>query len=499
MKRIWPLLVVFVLPPLGGRIGPSGTGVPPNVGGVPIGGGIGSAFFVSCSLGSGGAGTQLSPFGSLAQAQTAMRSSNIKTAIVSGTCNLSANWNFTSADTGETWEAACGQITAINGQMTTVNQPNVTTECAGIAATSNGYYIYVNGANNLSFYGFTFENLATQANSWGNGGLIIENSTGDTIRWNTFSNVAMAAISLYRASGDTGGNDRAVIDSNTVNGVNDGYPTNYNMSLTSGTDGLCFSPGAVIFNGPINVGAGNNVQVTHNLIENTQGGGVQFQGNNETIDSNILINTNQECYDCGGFYTYNETGVTYTGNVLTNNNVQLANTTYQNESLASPIYFDGGGTSDITATGNAVCATAAPGGNGNSGLWLMANTGGNNIVVENNIVGVSYAPLIAYYDASGTGNLLEHNIFYSTGVFPTYIVQIGGGTACPTDSNNLYWSATGATIPTGQCADSSPIYSNPGFSNISTCNFAMSNPPSGFTALTTNRGPVANTFCPGGY
>jgi hypothetical protein len=437
------------------------------------------------------------PYGSLAQAQTAMEnSSTTKTAIVSGTCNLSANWTLTSADSGETWEAACGQVTTINGGMTTVTEPNVTTECTGIGASSDGYYVYVNGANNVAFYGFTFENLATEgADTWGSGGLIFNNSAGNTVRWNTFNNTAMAAITLIEPTSST------TIDSNTINGVSDGYPTNYNMSNTSGTDGLCFSPAAINMMdiASIPTGTGNNNSITHNLIENTQGGGINLNGNDTTVDSNVITNTGSECFDCGQIYSCDTTGNSYTGNVITNNSIQnFANSTYGNVSLASGLYFDCGGPSNLTVTGNAVCATSAVGGDGNSGPdIIMANGGGSNIVVENNVFGVLYGPNVAYYSGT-TGNLLENNIFYSSDAFAGTVVQNGGG-SCPTDTNNLYWSATGATIPNTQCVDSSPTYANPGFTNYSSCNFAMSNPPSGFTQLTTDRGPLANTVCPGGY
>jgi hypothetical protein len=465
------------------------------------------AFYVNCNLGSGGIGTATNPYGSLAQAQAAMEnSSTIKTTIVSGTCNLTSNWKLGPSDSGETWKADCTQGATINGGVTTRSQPNGTTECvasSGFWSQTNGYLINANGANNLSFYSFTFENMASELccgpNASG-GGLVLENGTGATVRWNTFLNSTMSAITLEYMN-------NSLIDSNTFNGVSDGYPSGFNIATTSGTDGLCYVPAAVNFQNsgqtvapPNGSGGGgaNNVTVTHNLFENLQAAAVNYSGSNELIDSNVITNAAQECYDCGTIYTY-DPPQTYTGNRVTNNSISNFGGPYASTDHAEGIYIDGG-SSNNTITGNAVCSTQGSGGDGNSGITLfLADGAGKNNTVTGNVFGISYTEPVAYYGGQ-SGNMLQHNIFYSTGSFPGWIVAYGSQAACPTDTNNLYYSDKGASIPNSQCVDTEPIYANPEFTNDTSCDFSMpANSPAvmqaGFIPLTTGRGLLPNTVC----
>ena len=148
---------------------------------------ITSAYYVNCALGGGGSGTAASPFGSLAQAQSAMENSGIKTAIVSGTCTLGGTWNFSPADAGETWEADCGQSATING--------------------NNAYAISATNATGLTFYGFTFDNLISA--DWGDDAELT--GSNYTFRWNTFNNCVQGCI-------NGPGIESSIFDSNTFNG-----------------------------------------------------------------------------------------------------------------------------------------------------------------------------------------------------------------------------------------------------------------------------------------
>ncbi|MDP9052689.1 MAG: RICIN domain-containing protein, partial [Acidobacteriota bacterium] len=71
-------------------------------------------------------------------------------------------------------------------------------------------------------------------------------------------------------------------------------------------------------------------------------------------------------------------------------------------------------------------------------------------------------------------------------------------------SNNLYFSASGASIPNGPGAfDASPVYADPHFSAPSSGNYSMpgSSPAFsmiGFQALPTDQGPVSNSDSSGG-
>ena len=445
-----------------------------------------AAYYVNCSDGSGGSGTASSPFGSLAQAQSAMENSSIKTAIVSGNCTISSGWNLSVADSGETWEAACGQVTTINGGGTG--------------------YINVNGANNFAMYGFTIENLGTGV-LWDKGGLDLsggsEPITGDVIRWNTFLNCTMDCIVAMGIS-------NSVIDSNTINGVSDGYPAGFNIDSTESTDGLGFVPAAISIWGGANASptSSSNNLITNNLIENTQGGGVTFWGNNNIIGSNIITNTGTELFDGGAIYS-SDPGHVETGNQITNNDITNFGGAEALTDWTSAIYLDCG-VSNVLVSGN-ICS-------GGCGGAAFAGFGsGNNTTVENNIFDLSSGQQLGLAPYQGTcpvvvtsGNSFKQNIVYSSGSFPNPLwTNGGGGRLPPTDTSNLYYSASGATIPNNSgpysgIVDSNPIYANPEFADPAANNYSMpSTSPAytqaGFQPLSTNRGPSLNPVCPNGY
>jgi len=352
-----------------------------------------AAYYVSCSLGSGGSGTASSPFGSLAQAQSAMENSSIKTAIVSGTCTLDNDWNFSSADDGETWEAACGQVTTINGGVTQASMPSGG-ECTHATSTTNGYLINATEANNLTFIGFTFNNLASGvvAGYMDGGGLLIGGS-GDTIRWNTFTNCHMGCITGY-------GVGNALIDSNTMNGISDGYPSGYNIDDTESTDGLCYVPAAIW----IDDGTAPYT-ISNNTIENGQGGGIHFYGDDVTVSGNYLSALGIEGFDTGGIYSYDPSSVE-TGWVIKNNVIDNYGGAYACSDWAmGGVYLDNG-VSNGTVIGNTIVDA------GTSGIFTH---GGSGLTFENNVIGTDSC-MVGIDNDSSTISTPNNTIETSTSV-----------------------------------------------------------------------------------
>src|SRR5439155_7948696 len=102
-------------------------------------------------------------------------------------------------------------------------------------------------------------------------GMYVKGS-GHTVRWNKFLNCMISCLS---GSGLT----NTVIDSNTIDGQSPGNPAGSTSSAYSAID--------------IWYGSSNN-RITHNLITNTQGGGIAFAAgasdppnNNNIVDRNI--------------------------------------------------------------------------------------------------------------------------------------------------------------------------------------------------------------------
>lgn len=422
-----------------------------TTGGGSTGGGgttSGPSFYVSATGSDFGDGSQTNPFATLARAQQAMQGSTIKTTeIESGTYSL-GSWNLSSADSGETWISHSGAVLDGHGSGY-VNAPHV---------------------NNLTIEGLTFQNLGIAPNV--NGGVNLSGDSGDTIRWNTFLNSDQEVIS-------SAGLQSSLIDSNTFNGVGPGNPPGV----------LTFEYSAI----DLWYGSSGNT-ISHNLIENAQGGGIEFNDgatdpaiNNNVIDSNKLVNVDMSVYDSGAIYMMDRTHSS-TGNKITNNVVDG----YGNGSmtdLTKGIYLDDG-MSNVQVTGNLIYGTA--------GEWGIQFHGGSNDVVQNNIFALQPGEELGLYQSvangtSMTGNDFQNNIVYYQGQPPSSLWEIDGSPSNPlVDSNNLYWSTSGS-VPTN--SDSHPFTADPQFVSPGGGNFMLaSSSPAysdiGWQTLATNQGPL---------
>src|SRR5437667_6379351 len=193
-------------------------------------------FYVAKNGSDNNPGTLSAPFATFGRAQAAMRGSAVKTVTIrGGTYSLAgSSLTFNAADTGETWIPFQTETVVLDG--------------------GGSGYIWTNTANNLTIEGLTFENLGPfpfAANGTGISGMVVGGS-GLTIRWNRFLNCYEDCISGWLSY--------SVIDSNTFDGQFPGHPPNGQYS---------FAYAAIqLWSGP------NNNQITHNLIQNMQGGGI---------------------------------------------------------------------------------------------------------------------------------------------------------------------------------------------------------------------------------
>jgi hypothetical protein len=93
--------------------------------------------------------------------------------------------------------------------------------------------------------------------------------------------------------------------------------------------------------------------------------------------------------------------------------------------------------------------------------------------------------------------VFERNIVYFGTTVPSSLWQviIASSEALPLISTNLYYAASGASIPnTGQTTDSNPYYADPQFTNPSTADYSMpaSSPAYAiqFQPLAKDQGPL---------
>ncbi|MDP9052706.1 MAG: putative Ig domain-containing protein [Acidobacteriota bacterium] len=398
------------------------------------------------------------PFKTLSRAQGAIQgSTTIKNVIVrAGTYSIASGMNFASPDNGDTWLAYPGEVVILEG--------------------SNTGRININGTDRFALEGFQIQNM-------GAGGLDVGYSTNAKIRWNTFLNNNQNAISGYWVVG-------ATIDSNTINGQFPG-------TISGGRGSVPYWA--------IELGIGcNGTKITHNMIKNTQGGGVNFgagptdaPNNNVVMDRNVLVNVNTSSWDTGALYFYDMTHVA-TGLQITNNIVNgNGDGTLTDESIA--IYLDAA-TSNALVSGN-LCRTC-----GQFGLHM--NWGDHNTVV-NNIFDLSSGAQIGIYqdwietarvpgNYGMVANTFAKNIVYFAGGASgaTWTMNTVAGDSPPADSGNLYYSATGQGIPNNlPVVDSAAVYANPQFADPNSGNYSMSSSSPAFssiqfTALATDQGPV---------
>ena len=280
------------------------------------------AFYINGSTGNDtNTGIASAPFQTLTRAQSAMKGSSTKNAIVeAGTYTLSANLIFTSSDNGETWLPASGLNTVtIDG--------------------ANTYYIAVRGINGLSMYGFTFQHLVQDPSTtdayptefYAQGSNI-------NLRWNTFLNCPANGGCF---GGGTVSN--SLIDSNTFNGGTGNFPTNTSNQFASA----------------INVGgASSNTTISHNFCENLgsgcvqadTGGGPGNEMSNITVTLNKAINTVNTCQDCGTFYHYDlaggDSGIVFSYNFADNQ------VTSAQAGKGSVCMYEDSGTTGILVKGN---------------------------------------------------------------------------------------------------------------------------------------------------
>jgi parallel beta-helix repeat protein len=414
---------------------------------------------------SSGDGTAADPFATLARAQQAMEDSSIHTTYVEGgTYDLTSNLNLTSADDGMAFIAAPGQTPVLNG---------------GAAGLTN--LITLNGANNVTLQGLTFENTGS---AYADGAVALTNSTGDNIVGNLFNNndtgVSLMASNNNVISGNeidnsvtagvsvTSGSSNNTIDSNEISGT---------TLQGTGTGSAAIS----LMNG------GSDNSITHNAISNTAGSAILIvtwtpssagdYNTSDTVAYNSIINANSATsgWSVEGSGPTQDAGAIDLGNTPgTNMNINIDNNyidtlTDPSTGLDVGIYLDEW-TSGVTATNNIVVG-------GNLGFEIH---GGSNDVLTNNIFDIGpnttgSADGLIQSNPGGafafmTGDVVSQNIFNSTatGTQTAYWVIDGSANV----SNNLYYNTNGQPINTGG-VDSNPISGNPQFANPSGGDFSL--------------------------
>lgn len=210
-------------------------------------------------------------------------------------------------------------------------------------------------------------------------------------------------------------------------------------------------------------------------------------------DANLFINVGQAGTDFGPLYIYDAGGSGY-GNRITNNKVVVAGNGRTNNNIKG-IYLDDN-TSGVEVSGNIIV---------HPGQYGIQYHGGMNNNVHNNIFDLSNGAQLGLYqslagaDTGMGGNTFAHNIVYSSGEFAPSLwrVILNPGGSLLSSRDNLYYSATNASIPNTGVIDSHRILANPQFMSPGVSAYDYSMPPGspaymqvGLVAFSKTWGPL---------
>jgi parallel beta-helix repeat protein len=423
----------------------------------------GAALYISANgSDSSGNGSAAAPFATLARAQQAMEASATThtTYVEAGTYNLTASLVLTSADNNMSFIAAPGQTPVLNGAS------------AGLVNL-----ITLNGAQNVTLQGLTFENTTPGVS---NGAVALDNATGNTIVDNLFTNNDRGVLLVGSGNNMISGNE---INGSLTAGINAGAGSNNNTIDSNLINGVGVDPGFGTGTGSsgIWITGGDNNAITHNLVENTAGTGIALEnwdtnpadttnlniGNTIAYNSIVAADSSSQATDSGAIYIDGRAGVN-TQTTINNNSVNLSALPTNDNNVG--IYLDDF-TSGVTVTNN-----ITTGGN-----FAFLIHGGENDAFTNNIFdsgSTSASNLgtgLLQSEAGGsvaamTGDVVSKNILYSTATVPTNAYVVYGGAASV--SGNLYYNTSGQSISTAGL-DTNPYSGNPQFANEPAGNYAL--------------------------
>jgi hypothetical protein len=420
------------------------------------------SFYVATNGNDGNPGTLSAPFGTFGRAQAAMRASGIKTVTIrGGTYSLAgSSLTFNPSDSGETWIPYPDETVVLDG--------------------GGSGYVWTNSANNLTIEGLTFQNLGRGVND---GSGMVVTGTGLTIRWNRFLNCYQDCLSGALAS--------SLIDSNIFDGQSPGNPPNRQYSYAFSAIDLWASP--------------HDNQISHNLIQNTQGGGVNLHAgdntsmSNNVIDRNIIRNVNTNVTDSGAIYLI-DTPHNGVANRIANNIIDGNGGTSYQTNITKAVYLDNYA-SNVLITGNVFRGV---------GTHAIQIHGGDHNWVMNNVFDLSGAAnqwngaQFLYQDYSPslygmTSNTFNMNLIYFSGSTPGQLwwFDLPGNAAFPYVVNNDYWSATGASVPTDPEPNPDffdPLFANPPAGDYSIPANSLAYLRLNWTTLPTDQGPLPNPF-----
>jgi parallel beta-helix repeat protein len=409
----------------------------------------GPGFYVSASGNDGGDGSASHPFASFARALSAMESSGThNTYVEDGTYALNSTLHLGGGDSGMTFQAAPGASPVLDGR--------------GSLST----LIQLDGANNVTLQGLTFQNADGAA-------VTLQGASGNNIVGNLFAHNGEGLLLTDGASQNSvSGNELDDSARSAIEVQNGSNANSFDSNVVNGTGAIGTKGGGFFIHG------GNDNSISHNLVENTAGIGIGIENWDSTtinvgnkITDNVVRNTNTDptSGDSGAIYELGRSQVD-TQSVISGNYVSGSPTS--NGHMVD-IYLDDL-TSGVTVKNNILT---------NGGDDTAQVHGGSNVSFQNNIFdlgansGLSWGQGagILFQSYGGTGmnnNSVTGNIFTSTSPTPLAYSNIGGSASI---QDNFYMDQLSShfRIDGGGLSDNNPQYGDAQFANAAGGDYSL--------------------------
>ncbi len=412
-----------------------------------------TSYYVSPTGNDNNPGTLDLPFLTLEKARSAMRSTSAKTTYLrAGTYSRSETFILGPLDNGTTWQRYASD------------------SWNSVILDGNGIQdiIDILGGNNITIDGLTLRNYSLR-------GIGVHGGGADILHGAPYFNLTHGVAYNNKIS-------NCIIENGTVAWMeNDPY-------IQAGWSG----------GGVYAIGSVKGIVITHNLVQNTTGYGIQVKGSdisNAEISSNAVLNVFRggSCDDGGAIYIIDPNSVS-TNLVIKNNFIR----DYAEKGvLAWGIYLDNN-CSNVTVQGNIV--------SGQGGRPVHIHGGKNNLITCNILDNQNQlTEVLSYANAGGSnpmsGNVISNNIILSrvNSTFTCY--NNGSGDQFPEIKNNFYKNYGTAAISysglTG-LTDSNPVTGDPLISGSTSYDIASNSPvfaaPVSFPPLVKGWGPAGYTL-----
>jgi len=307
--------------------------------------------------------------------------------------------------------------------------------------------VNLNGANNVTLQGLTFNDTTTTAATVNvtNAAVVLNSSTGAVVDSDTFTNVSQGVLVEGNSSGNTISNSAFSYTGTSAIALQPQTSNNTISNNTISQSGYEFATAGAI---QMNNSKGN--LITNNLIQNVPRFGIgennwdpSITSGGNTIQYNTILNSDQATPDDGAIYLFSSQDPGALGDVIRNNNIQntggpttnASGFTGQNQGYG--IYLDNLA-SNAQIYGNFISGTS------DGGVYLH---GGDNNAVYDNVMlnNQNFGMELQTVNGYSMGGTKIYNNVIQTSTQGNVAISMDTSSINPSlVHGNIYYNSTGA-------------------------------------------------------